>query len=216
MSAADLDFDWIVIGSGFGGSVAALRLAEKGYRARPRFYRDRRWSGLADWEAELRPHYEEAERMLGVVAYPHDTPADLLLKEYAEEHGFGDTYAKTRVGVFLGAPGETVADPYFGGAGPPRTGCIQCGTCMTGCRYNAKNTLVKNYLWFAERLGVEIVPERMVVDIKPLGAADGSQGYAVTHERSGALVGRGRTRLRAGGVVVAAGALGCGPGRGGR
>ena len=26
------DFDWLVIGSGFGGSVSALRLAEKGYR----------------------------------------------------------------------------------------------------------------------------------------------------------------------------------------
>jgi cholesterol oxidase len=271
---APTDFDWIVIGSGFGGSVAALRLAEKGYsvcvlecgrryrdedfcettwqlgryywlpifglkgimrlsifrdivvvsgcgvgggslgyantlyRARPRFYSDSRWSGLADWEAELRPHYDEAERMLGVVAYDRDTPADLLLRDYAEENGVGETYAKTRVGVFLGAPGETVPDPYFGGAGPARAGCVECGACMTGCRYNAKNTLVKNYLWFAERRGVEIRAERTATDVKPQGAADGSDGYVVTHERSGGLVGRGGERLTARGVVVAAGALG--------
>ncbi len=274
MRRSDFDVDWIVIGSGFAGSVSALRLAEKGYRvgliecgrrfrdddfcettwqlsryywlpvlglkgimrlslfkdlavvsgcgvgggslgyantlyrARPRFYADTRWSALADWEAELRPHYAEAERMLGVTAYDRDTPADLLLKEYAEEHGVGGTYAKTRVGVFLGPEGETVADPYFGGAGPDRAGCIHCGACMTGCRYNAKNTLVKNYLWFAERLGVEILPERTVIDVKPLGAPDGSRGYRVAHERSGRLVGRGRASLTARGVVVAAGALG--------
>jgi cholesterol oxidase len=268
------DFDWIVVGSGFGGSVAALRLAEKGYRvgvleagrrfadedfcettwqlsryywlpvfglrgilrlslfkdivvvsgcgvgggslgyantlyrARPRFYADPRWAGLADWEAELRPHYEEAERMLGVVAYDRDTPADALLKAYADENGVGATYAKTRVGVFLGEAGKTVGDPYFGGAGPDRRGCIECGACMTGCRHNAKNTLVKNYLWFAERLGVEIRSERTVTDLRPLGAADGRDGYAVTHERSGGILRRERGHLTARGVVVAAGALG--------
>lgn len=268
------DYDWLVVGSGFGGSTSALRLAEKGYsvgvlecgrrfadedfaertsqarryywapklglkgvlrmtlfkdifivsgcgvgggslgyantlyRARPGFYRDRQWEGLAEWEAELAPHYDEAERMLGVATYDRDSDADLLLKQYAEESGFGETYSKTRVGVFLGEPGKTVPDPYFGGEGPDRTGCERCGSCMVGCRHGAKNTLVKNYLWFAERLGVRVTPLRTVTDIRPLGAADGSDGYAVTHERSGAWLRRDRKTTTARGVVVAAGALG--------
>jgi cholesterol oxidase len=274
MGQERFDYDWLVIGSGFGGSVSALRLAQKGYRvamlecgcrfrdedfaqttweakryywmpklglkgifrltlfkdvfvasgcgvgggslgyantlyrARPAFYADSQIAGLAEWERELAPHYDEAERMLGVVTYDQDTPADLLLKEYAEELGFGDTYAKTRVGVFLGEAGETVPDPFFDGDGPSRTGCVRCGQCMIGCRYGAKNTLVKNYLHFAEGHGVEIIPERTVTDIKPVGAANGSDGYSVTHEHSGSWVRRDRGRLTARGVIVSAGALG--------
>jgi cholesterol oxidase len=265
----DYDFDWLVIGSGFGGSVAALRLAQKGYRvgvlecgrrfgddempkstwdlrrywyapraglhgifrltifrdvaiasgsgvgggslgyantlyrAPARFYEDPQWAGLRDWQVELAPHYTEAERMLGVVAYDEDDPADDLLREYAEEIGVGETYAKTRVGVFLRERGQTVKDPFFGGDGPDRTGCMRCGRCMVGCPHGAKNTLVKNYLWFAERAGVKIMPGRTVTDIRP---QDG--GYAVTSERSGAWVRRQRATLTAKGVVVAAGALG--------
>jgi cholesterol oxidase len=269
------DYDWLVVGSGFGGSVSALRLREKGYsvgvlecgrrfeddglpsstwdvrryfwaprlgmrgifrlsifkhvaivsgagvgggslgyantlyRARRRFYEDPQWAGLADWEAALAPHYDEAERMLGVVAYDQDDPADDLLREFAREIGVEDTYAKTRIGVFLeGRAGETVPDPYFGGAGPDRTSCLRCGRCMIGCPYGAKNTLVKNYLWLAERAGAEVLPERMVVDVRPLGAADGSEGYEVITERPGAWLRRDRRRYTARGVVMAAGPLG--------
>ena len=117
--------------------------------------------------------------MLGVATYDEDDPADDFLREYAEEIGVEGTYAKTRVGVFLGEPGKTVKDPFFGGEGPDRTGCLRCGRCMVGCPHGAKNTLVKNYLWFAERAGVQIMPERTVLDIRPHGG-----GYAVTAPRS--------------------------------
>ncbi|MGI8597225.1 MAG: GMC oxidoreductase [Thermoleophilaceae bacterium] len=270
------DHDWLVIGSGFGGSVSALRLAEKGHRVkvleagsryedkdfakttwnvrryffaprlglkgifkmslfkhlfvvsgagvgggslgyantlyRPRegsaFYRDSQWAGLADWHAELEPHYDTAEHMLGVTDFDGEGPADRLLKELGEELGVRDTYRTTRVGVFFGEAGETVPDPYFGGEGPERAGCIRCGACMVGCRFNAKNTLPKNYLYFAERMGVEVEPERTVVDVRPLGAADGSEGYEVVTERSDAWFRRDRRTETARGVVVAGGPLG--------
>jgi cholesterol oxidase len=270
----DLDYDWLVVGSGFGGSVATLRLAEKGhrvgliesgrrvtdadmprstwdlrryfwaprlglrgifrltvfrdvavvsgagvgggslgyantlYRAPERFYADPQWAGLDEWQGALAPHYAEAERMLGVVTVEADDPADQLLREFGREIGADKTYAKTRVGVYFGAPGETVPDPFFGGAGPARTGCIACGRCMVGCPHNAKNTLPKNYLWLAERAGATITPERTVVDVRPLGAPDGSDGYAVTTERTGAWFRRDRRVHTARGVVLAAGALG--------
>ena len=115
------------------------------------------------------------------------TPPTSSCASSAREIGADRTYAKTRVGVYFGTPGETVADPFFGGAGPARTGCIACGRCMVGCPHNAKNTLPKNYLWLAERAGATITPDRTVVDIRPLGAADGADGYAVTTEATGAL-----------------------------
>ena len=271
----DFDYDWLVVGSGFGGSVAAHRLTEKGYRvavlesgkrfadddfprstwdlsryffapriglhgifrlslfkdvtivsgagvgggslgyantlyrARPRFYADRQWAGLeADWQAALAPHFDEAERMLGVTTVITDDPADDLLREFGRHIGADRSYAKTRVGVFLGAPGETVADPFFGGAGPARTGCIGCGRCMVGCPTGAKNTLVKNYLWLAEHAGCRVMAEREVIDVRPLGTGRGSDGYAVTTERTGAWLRKDRRTLKARNVVLAAGPLG--------
>ena len=203
-------FKDVFIASGCGVGGGSLGYANTLYRARPAFFADRQWGELGDWERELAPHYDTAERMLGVADYPLEGPADLLLKEYGEEIGVGDTYKQTRVGAYFGEPGKTVADPYFGGEGPDRAGCIECGSCMVGCRHNAKNTLRKNYLWFAEKLGVEIVSDRQVTDVRPVegGAEDGSDGYAVTSERAGAWFRKRRRTLTAGGVVVAAGALG--------
>jgi cholesterol oxidase len=135
-------------------------------------------------------------------------PADVLLKEYAEDIGVGETFTNTKVGVFFDRPGVEVPDPFFEGEGPPRTGCMHCGSCMVGCRHGAKNTLMKNYLWFAEKLGVRIEPERQVTEIRPLGAADGSDGYSISSERSGSWVRKRRRTTTARGVIVAAGALG--------
>jgi cholesterol oxidase len=271
---SQFDVDWVVVGSGFGGSVSALRLAEKGYSVQvlecgrrfrdedfpkstwdlrryfwaPRlglkgifrltqfrdvavvsgcgvgggslgyantlyvpgteFFQDPQWADLEDWERTLAPHYAEAQRMLGVSEVEQDDPADQLLRELGEHLGVGETYRKTPVGVYQENPGETVPDPYFGGDGPDRTGCLQCGRCMVGCPHGAKNTLVKNYLWLAERRGVKIEAERMVTEVRPLGAADGSDGYAIISERSGLLPGRGKRTITARGVVFAAGPLG--------
>ncbi len=146
--------------------------------------------------------------MLGVTEVVPDDPADDLLREYGRAIGADSTYSKTRVGVYFGEPGVTAPDPYFGGEGPDRTGCILCGRCMVGCPYNAKNTLVKNYLWLAEKRGAEVMPEREVVDVRPVGADDGSEGYLVTTERPGAWFRRDRQSFTARGVVLAAGALG--------
>ncbi len=245
------EYDVLVVGSGFGGSVAALRLVEKGYRvgvleAGRRFapedfpktsWRVRRflWSPrlgcrgiqrltlLRDvlvlsgagvgggslvyanvlWEPpdrpdELAPYYELARRMLGVTTTPFETPADEVMRQVARRLGVEDTYAPTPVGVWFGEDG---VDPYFGGAGPLRNGCTRCGGCMVGCRDGAKNTLDRNYLWFAERLGAEVLPEREAVRVVPV-----AEGFEVEARRPGWS--RRVERFRAADVVLAAGTLG--------
>jgi cholesterol oxidase len=269
----ELTFDYLVIGSGFGGSVAAMRLAQKGYsvgvvEAGRRWHADqfprRNWNlrkflwmpGLGlygTWrlrllngafilagsgvgggslnyantlyvppdvfferpsvqrlggKAELLPYYELAGRMLGLTPNPVETTQDVLMRETAAEIGRESTFRRTDVAVYFGKEGEPAADPYFQGEGPDRIGCELCGECMTGCRKDAKNSLDKNYLYFAEKFGARIFAENKVVDIEPLGA-DGSEGYRVrTRKTTGLLRRRRGLVFRTKGLVVAAGALG--------
>jgi cholesterol oxidase len=261
------DFDVVVIGSGFGGSVAALRLREKGYsvavieagrrfndkdfpktswRLRrflffPRlgltgiqrihalpdvmvlagagvgggslvyantlytppdtYFNDPQWRSITDWKAELLPWYDLAHRMLGVSENPYFSPSDRAMKDAADAMGVGHTFKMAPLGIYFGdGTDKKVADPFFGGVGPDRNGCIQCGACMTGCRFNAKNTLPKNYLGLAENAGARVFPLHTVTKIeeRPHGS------WVVTTRKSTAWFGRS-TRFIARDVVVAAG-----------
>ncbi|MFG1654084.1 FAD-dependent oxidoreductase [Micromonospora sp. NPDC049275] len=192
----------VLSGAGVGGG--SLVYANTLYEPLPAFYADPQWRDITDWHDELARHFDQAKRMLGVTTYPMDTGADRAMRAVADRMGVGHTFHATPVGVHIGRPGQRVADPYFGGVGPERTGCLHCGSCMTGCRHGAKNTLVKNYLWLAERLGVTVHPLTTVTAVRP--AADG--GYEVHTERTGAWSRRRRQVIHADQVVFAAGALG--------
>ncbi|MEU7972029.1 GMC family oxidoreductase [Micromonospora sp. NPDC049089] len=192
----------VLSGAGVGGG--SLVYANTLYEPLPAFYDDPQWRDITDWRDELAHHYDQAKRMLGVTTYPVHTGADRAMRAVAERMGVGHTFHATPVGVHIGRPGQRIADPYFGGAGPERTGCLHCGSCMTGCRHGAKNTLVKNYLWLAERLGVTVRQLTTVTAVRP---ADGG-GYEVHTERTGAWLRKARRVIHADQVVFAAGALG--------
>jgi cholesterol oxidase len=170
---------------------------------------DGSWRGLAEWKREMPAHYATARQMLGVTENRILGEADHMLKKIADEQGCGDTFYRTDVAVYFGdKPGVEHPDPYFGGKGPMRSSCIGCGGCMVGCRFNAKNTLDKNYLYFAEQRGAQVFAETRVVDIRPRGAADGSDGYILETERSTAWFAKRRQTFVAKQVVIAASALG--------
>lgn len=191
------------------GGRGLLNYANTLYVPPEPFFADQQWSHITDWRGELMPHYQQAQRMLGVVQNPTFTDADRIVKEVADEMGFGDTWVPTPVGVFFGpdgtkTPGKTVPDPYFGGAGPARTGCLECGCCMTGCRHGAKNTLVKNYLGLAESAGAQVIPMTTVKGFER--RSDGL--WEVRTVRTGSWLRRDRRTFTATQLVLAAGTWG--------
>jgi cholesterol oxidase len=274
--------DFVIIGSGFGGSVSALRLVEKGYDVlllekgaertaedfpktnwnlrrwlwmpqigcrgifqmrffkhvtvlagagvgggslvyantlpvpKRSFFASPGWAELADWERELTPHYAVARRMLGATQVPFLTAPDRLLREIATQRGQADAFESTHVAVYFGdggdqsKPGSLVPDPFFEGHGPARSVCNKCGACMTGCRHGAKNTLDKNYLYLARKLGLQLEADCEVVDVRPLEPGDGSGGYEITAKVGTGLLGafRRRRRFTAKQVIFSGGVLG--------
>lgn len=271
---SNFDYDVIIVGSGFGGSVSALRLTEKGYKVAvlecgkrwdaatlpsttwqtpkylwlPRwgfrgiqrmsylkgkarvfiisgagvgggslvyantlyepleqFWTDPQWVDVTDWKDELGPYYNQAKRMLGSNKAKDDTPSDAAMREVAKRMGVEDSYHTANVGVYYGEKGVEVDDPYFGGVGPTRTGCIECGACMIGCRHNSKNTLTSNYLYLAEKAGAKVFPERQVNQVVPLPGG----GYRVHSHRPGMFAAsKKRGSLTAQHVIFSAGVIG--------
>lgn len=198
----------VLAGAGVGGG--SLNYANTLYTPPAAFFRDRQWADVTDWEAELAPHYATARWMLGEAVNPCDGVVEAVMRRTAEDLGVGHTFRRTPVAVHFGRPGVTVEDPYFGGAGPRRTGCTFCGNCMVGCRVGAKNTLVKNYLALAEGLGVAVRPLRTVTRLGVVPGSDtaGRPLYRVLHERTGPVPGRDVQVVRARHVVLAAGTWG--------
>ncbi|MEN8122006.1 MAG: GMC oxidoreductase [Bacteroidota bacterium] len=269
----EFDYDYIIIGSGFGGAVSALRLTEKGYKVlviekgkwfgdddlpktnwnlrkwlwfpslrffgiqniaffkhatilngigvgggslvyantlpKPKtpFYNHGSWAKLTDWETELAPFYETAWKMLGATGNQYLGESDKQFQKLAKDIGKEKSFEPTKVSVYFGEKDKTVADPYFNGEGPDRTGCVLCGSCMTGCRHNAKNTLDKNYLYLAQKKGAKIIAEHNVYDVQAINTNDLSEGYIVKFKKTGTLFGK-KQSIKTKGVIFSGGVLG--------
>ena len=278
----DFDYDYCIVGSGFGGSVSALRLAEKGYKVlviekgkrytakdfpktnwnlkkwfwmpllnwrgffkmtffrhltvfsgvgvgggslvyantlpipKESFFQSTSWSHLGNWKEELRPHYDTARFMLGAQLNSHTTYTDQVMQELAKDLNLEENISPVHVGVYMGEPGKTVADPYFGGKGPERAGCTFCGNCMVGCRHNAKNTLDRNYLYFAEKLGVEIKADTEVTSVEPLENLENEEiqnnkenlGYLIHMKQYQSLFRNKKDQVRCKNIIFSGGVLG--------
>ena len=195
----------ILSGVGVGGG--SLTYCNTLPRPREPFFHSGSWAGITDWKSELEPHYAEAERMLGAAENPGLYDSDEALRRVAARFGKSDQFEATRVAVFFGEPEQEVPDPFFDGEGPRRSGCNMCGGCMTGCRYNAKNTLDKNYLYLAEKGGAELWPEKKVVRVEAFESGSEGEYYRITVKDSMGWI-RRKTHLTAGGVILAGGVLG--------
>lgn len=268
-----MEYDYIIIGSGFGGSVSALRLSEKGYKVlviekgkwykatdfpktnwdlkrwlwlpfikcfgimkmsffrhitiasgvgvgggslvyantlpipKSPFFNSGSWSELNNWEEDLKPHYQTALKMLGATITPQLFDGDKALQKIAKKLSKSAKFSPTNVGVYFGKPNVVHPDPYFEGKGPERIGCNFCGACMTGCPNNSKNSLDKNYLYFAQKNGVNITAEKEVYDIKPLKNSDGSEGYEVSIKESTRFF-KKKQKISTKGIVISGGVLG--------
>ncbi|NVJ56243.1 MAG: GMC family oxidoreductase [Vibrionaceae bacterium] len=284
MMEDNYDFDQVIIGSGFGGSVSALRLTEKGHRVlilekgkhrkdnefpetnldKPNYlwmpklgwkgilqfsytskatilhgvgvgggsqvyanvhlvpddevFHSPSWSRIRnDWKEVLTPFYSLAQRMLGTTQNPYTNIADETLRQVAIDIGTEDSYKTVTTGVVFpqsdGIKGKAIPDPYFNGDGPERKTCNLCGSCLIGCRNNAKNTLMKNYLYFAQRNGAEIRAESEVLKIEPIsvnGCSNGKNGYVITVKDTSGTSPK-ITQIKTRGVVVSAGVMGTVP-----
>ncbi len=272
--ASNFDYDYVIIGSGFGGSVSALRLSEKGYKVlviekgkwykkedfpktnwnfkkwlwlpifkmfgilkmtifrhatiisgvgvgggslvyantlpipKSGFFTSGNWKGLTDWEAELKPHYAVAEKMLGATENPKFYDSDIALQKVAQQMGRSDTFEAPKVSVYFGKSDVEVKDPFFNGEGPDRVGCNFCGQCMTGCPNNAKNSLDKNYLYLAQNKGAKIIAEKLVTSVKPIDISDGSSGYIVDFKDATSYFNKGQGSVKANGIIFSGGVLG--------
>ncbi len=289
------DFEAVIVGSGFGASVMAYRLAEAGLRVcvlergksyppgsfprSPHHMRRNFWdpseglygmfslwsfsgldalvsSGLGGgsliyanvllrkdehwfireegaeggeyWpitRADLDPHYDRAERMLGARPYPfqeapyRETPKTRLFREAATRLKLD--WQLPNLAVTFGnsgerpTPGVQIKEDRPNLHGLPRYACRLTGECDIGCNFGSKNSVDYNYLSEAQRLGAEIRTLHEVRQFRPR-AGGGFEVDYVVHDlaREGRALDTADPRqvpvltLTADRLILAAGTLG--------